>query len=122
MNTENNKLIAKFLGDKIYLKDFDGYQKPLLVFNSKDLIFDKDWNHLMQVVEKIESLTITETYDEFNEKTVCAKVSLSIENAFCQILTNGMYLNEIVSIGGNSKIEAVYNACIFFIKWYNEKN
>ena len=104
MRTENNKIIAEFMNWS------DTGNKGI------------QWNWLMEVVEKIEQTTIKETYGQFNEKESIAIVSVVIENKFCQILSNGIYLNEIISENKETKIEAVYNACIEFIKWYNEQN
>ena len=104
----NNKIIAEFMKyikhtqTKAYLTK-DGY------FHDKDLKFHSDWNWLKQVVEKIESIKI-ETY----------KVRVDIYFNCCQI--NPTHWEQLISIYGNkeTKIEAVYNACIEFIKWYNE--
>ena len=100
----NNKIIAEFMGyikhtqTKAYLTT-DGY------FHERDLKFHKDWNWLMEVVEKIESLGY--------------KVDiLKWENSqYCGIYLNG---KKISGNETNTKIEAVYNACVEFIKWYNE--
>jgi len=86
MNADN-KLIAEFLGYSQphpdypdttywYKKDFP----PLTI-----LSFNTDWNWLIQVVKKIESL------------------------------------NKLDSVLINTDIKEVYNACVEFIKWYNEQ-
>jgi hypothetical protein len=122
---ENNKLIAEFMGYEIQ-KDpterFFGRYKSLIGAWHKeiDLAFHHDWNWLIEVVKKIEKTTIRETHGQFNENECEATISISIENTFCQILSNGAFLNEIISINGESKIEAVYSACVEFVKWYNE--
>ena len=122
---ENNKLIAEFMGYEIQ-KDpterfFGRYKSPIGVWHKEiDLSFHHDWNWLMEVVKKIEKTTIRETHGQFNENECEATISISIENTFCQILSNGAFLNEIISINGESKIEAVYSACVEFVKWYNE--
>lgn len=113
--TESNKIIAEFLKWKKYE---DGtFESPsrffwedihaLMSWNSvrhdwkpSDMIFDTDWNWLMEVVEKIESLENNlnnETKEEFRQ--------------FQKVLSLPIY----------SKIEAVYTACVEFIKWYNEQ-
>ena len=125
MTTENNKIIAEFMGYIDNGCSEEGFLiNPITNFDEEinDLTFHSDWNRLMQLVEKIEQTTIKETYGQFNEKESNAIVSVVIENKFCQILSNGIYLNEIVSENEETKIEAVYNACIEFIKWYNEQN
>ena len=139
MTIENNKIIAEFMGAKeiitetthrIY-KEFEMYgiiesiedrEDIKHFYQPEEMLFNSDWNWLMEVVEKIEQTTIKETYGQFNEKESNAIVSVVIENKFCQILSNGIYLNEIISENEETKIEAVYNACIEFIKWYNEQN
>ena len=121
---ENNKLIAEFMGvfDKIlstgnihswsdapfYYTTEDTREKVIKNI-SKDSKYNKDWNWLMEVVEKIESIKI-ETY----------KVRVDIYFNCCQI--NPTHWEQLISIYGTkeTKIEAVYNACIEFIKWYNE--
>ena len=140
---QNNKIIAEFMGfiiteDKVIIpKIYESEESPFSLLKWIDdfrevenlppnslnnLHFHSDWNWLMEVVEKIEQTTIKETYGQFNEKESNAIVSVVIENKFCQILSNGIYLNEIISENEETKIEAVYNACIEFIKWYNEQN
>ena len=62
----------------------------------RDLIFHSDWNWLMKVVEKI--------FKDFYKLNPCPiYLKINIEKA----------LNEV-------NIEAVYNACVEFIKWYNQ--
>jgi hypothetical protein len=85
--TENNKLIAEFLHGK-------NANHP----NQ----YHENWNEIMQVVEKIESLA----YD----------VQIILD--YC-IITNGDY-SQTTQLGG-AKIHSVYNACVEFIKWYNQQ-
>jgi hypothetical protein len=125
---EKNTLIAEFMGyEKIVFtetsKYLGQYTNPISkrVYEVEDLEFDTDWNWLMDVVKKIEGIKVTEVYGEFNEKEAIAEISISIEGNFCQILSNGLYLNEVSSIEGATKIEATYNACVEFIEWYNEQ-
>lgn len=117
MTTENNKIIAEFMGRVIPEDKLEFYDE-----NPTTHYYNSNWNWLMEVVEKIEQTTIKETYGQFNEKESNAIVSVVIENKFCQILSNGIYLNEIISENEETKIEAVYNACVEFIKYYNEQN
>ena len=109
MSTENNKIIAEFMWWKEQEEDFMFNPKTSGSIYIKSLLFHKDWNWLMEVVEKIESIKI-ETY----------KVRVDIYFNCCQI--NPTHWEQLISIYGNkeTKIEAVYNACIEFIKWYNE--
>ena len=85
---ENNKLIAEFLVNNDYL-------------TINDLKYHEDWNLLMEVVEKIESIK---------------GVQIFINGISCEI----MFKSKVISKHSNTKIEAVYNACVTFIDWYNE--
>ena len=121
---ENNKLIAEFMGvfDKIlstgnihswsdapfYYTTEDTREKVIKNI-SKYSKYSKDWNWLMQVVEKIENLSKEgETY------------MFSITKFSARVTYKGSRIVDLPI--DNTKIEAVYNACVEFIKWYNEKN
>lgn len=93
--TKENILIAKFM-DRNPPNE-----------NYRLLWYDQSWNWLMPVVEKIESLgykTKITTKDE--EGHVCY-IYISFKHSKWGSHTK-------------SKIEAVYKACIMFIKWYNQ--
>ena len=123
---ENNKLIAEFLDwefddlsetfETPFLKLVDpnafGNEQYSCKLQDFELEFHSDWNWMMRVVEKIENLQ-----DENN----CAIYNVQIEQCFVEIIIN--HTSEtIVEVDSNSKIQAVYNACVEFIKWYNEQN
>jgi hypothetical protein len=70
------------------------------------LSFDTDWNWLVEVVEKIEN---------YNDSATL----FIIEDERCHVNTqNGFEIDSV----GHTKIEAVYNACVEFVKWYNNQN
>ena len=115
---ETNKLIAEFLQpttkhDNFYFPQFkepyifqgnlEGYSE---VFRTEDLKFHNDWNWLMEVVEKIESLG----YNTKIESLEHTRVSIG----------NGK-LTTLIQVDKETKIKAVYNACVTFIEWYNEQ-
>ena len=122
MTTENNKIIAEFMGlnkTKMFFNlktgnyvkketaDCDIKVVDVYLKNNKPITnfyYHSDWNWLMEVVEKIESLgyyvNITGTYVSIG----------AIESK-----TNPIFIEK----DSNIKIEAVYNACVEFIKWYN---
>ncbi len=116
--TENNQLIAEFMGvfDKIlstgnihswsdapfYYTTEDTREKVIKNI-SKYSKYSKDWNWLMQVVEKIESL-------DYN-------ITIQYKNCYIDIDKDLQ-----IYTFSKSKIEAVYNACVEFIKWYNKNN
>ena len=118
---ENNKLIAEFLvnneGNLVKIRDgvystIDDNEVPDDDLTINDLKYHEDWNWLMRLVEKIENLQ-----DENN----CAIYNVQTEQCFVEIIIN--HTSEtIVEVDSNSKIQAVYRACVEFIKWYNKQN
>lgn len=121
MTTENNKLIAEFLGWEEKEKYFMFNPKTNGSIYIKTLLFHSDWNWLMQVVEKIETIP---SWDKDRFGTI-----VTIQGKKCRINSdhyqdkNKTYSKEQyfdVTFIGETKIEAVYNACIEFIKWYNK--
>ena len=104
----NNKIIAEFLG---YIDNGCSEEGFLIDPETNyDICIDSlqyhlDWNWLMEVVEKIESLGF-----------------------FFEIKSNWVRITkkrEIIVIRweqDKNKIEATYNACVEFIKWYNENS
>ena len=122
---ENNKIIAEFMGARIELIDknyhsYDWHGKKYSITpitwndNSEKTLarlyeitlnsefgrlgqFHKDWNWLMEVVEKI--------FKDFYKLNPCPiYLKINIENA----------LNKV-------DIESVYNACVEFINFYNKQ-
>lgn len=112
---KNNKLIAEFLSIKIHPCETIENFKFLPIeerglYNGyfiDALKYHEDWNWLMEVVEKIESLGYKIDISKWENSQYC-----------------GIYLNgkKIAGNETNTKIEAVYNACVEFIKWYNNQN
>lgn len=106
MNTsENNKIIAEFLSvENPYHKGH--YICPNgIATEPKDMRFDTDWNWLMEVVEKIESLG----------------ASVEINNKLCIIEPTPIFNFEFhFSNLESTKFKAIYNACVDFINFYNQ--
>ncbi len=109
MNIENNnKLFTDFLGSRVTVDTF--FINGMYVTEKlENLKFQSDWNYLMEVVEKIERLGyhIRFYWNSGIKKNVCF-----IEKEY----NSYNYIGNGLSI---KKIEAVYNACLEFIKWYN---
>jgi len=87
----NNKLLA----------DFINCENPQ-AWEDVPSLFEYDWNWLMQVVDKIESLGFV----------------VSISENVCYVETT---LTDYYSELEETKIQATYNACVRFVKWYNEQ-
>jgi hypothetical protein len=114
--TENNKLIVQFMELKPTKVNENFYslaknhvhitgKNPEIVISgfSECAKYNSDWNWLMEVVEKIESLG----------------AGIEIYNNYCKIIYNDEIIYEIEE---NSKKESVYNASVEFIKWHNGNN
>ena len=94
---ETNKLIAEFMEHK---PTFEVYIDNVLTTLERPIKnYHSDWNFLMEVVEKIESLSKEQKVINWSRQN---------KNIFDFKLTE-------------SKIKAVYNACVTFIEWYNEQ-
>ena len=91
--TENNKIIAEFMGRVIPEDKLEFYDE-----NPTTHYYHSNWNWLMEVVEKIYTLDLYyDKYIDFNSSLIdSGKIKLS------------------------TNINHVYNACVEFIKWYNE--
>ena len=115
---ENNTIFAEFLDwefddlsetfETPFLKLVDpeafGDEQFSCKLQDFELEFHSDWNWLMEVVEKIESLGYR----------------IEIVKHICRIYLSN---KETIIISENTpKIEAVYNAVVEFIKWYNNQN
>lgn len=119
---ENNKLIAEFLSIKIHPCETIENFKFLPIeerglYNGyfiDALKYHEDWNWLMEVVEKIESLEIFDRMGRFNINTK------NFDENYTSFITDKD--EDFIQCEGETKIKAVYNACVEFIKWYNNQN
>ena len=108
MTTENNKIIAEFMGiadeietgatSLIQIEGTTGYYK------NDNLQFHTDWNWLMEVVEKIEKNYLVDIFGK----------AVSIHENNVEMIV------DLNAINYTTKIEAVYNAVVTFIEWYNK--
>lgn len=117
MNTiENNEIIASFMGIHKSKIEFKGI---ILNFeNSKYNTYQKDWNMLMPVIEKIEMLPCDKTTDQFY-----LRVEYDNREDFKGwYFTLEQFVRTIKSPSDRykTKIEGCYIAVIEFIKWYNQ--
>jgi hypothetical protein len=117
MSAENNKLIAVFMNwdsnesKTVYYEPTDEVQ-GIGGFTLQNLPFD-NWNWLMEVVEKIENLEYINRMGRFNINAI------NFEENYTCVITDKE--NSFIQEEGERKISATYNACVVFIKWYNEQ-
>ena len=124
----NNKLIAEFLG---YIDN--GCSEEGFLIDPKtnydvcidSLQFHTDWNWLMQVVEKIENLpsrTLQGTYYLGNEVKIYKVINTNTHYCEINLVKESGYRIVSIQFNKESKIKSVYDACLEFIKWYNENS
>jgi len=93
MNTQiDDELISRFMGS--------AYGIP----------YSSEWKHIMDVVEKIESLP--DYYMSIEEKSCYVYDVSTFNDEFC---------DSFIQVDKETKFSAVYEACVLFIKWYNKK-
>ena len=105
---ENNKILDQFNDN--YLVNLNGFE---CYYNKENRSYHNDWNLLMEVVEKIESIF----WEDLNDTSFNVTIGAT---RYCVIQDNNGGVIEIIG-EGESKIQSVYNACLEFIKWYNEQ-
>jgi hypothetical protein len=110
--TENNKLIAEFM--RWNIKSPTTIPTNLHLSNIEldngevmELQFQESWDWLMPVVEEIEKLGFV--FKMYGNVTTFLK-----KRTFNEPIWNDDFT-------GKTKIESVYNACVEFIEWNNEK-
>lgn len=109
--TENNKLIAEFMGvidENNTLHCPDGM--TITPYHDSEIRYDESWDWLMPVVEKIESIKGEDHY----------RYVVEISGGGCKILS-GSDSQVITDIWGEEKQTAVYLAVLVFIKWYKNR-
>ncbi len=100
--TENNKIIAAFMGDY----DFTHTEGGLPIGD-----FSNCWDLLMPVVEKIEDILLN-TDNSFNVTIGCG-LDCTIQDDYGVLIE--------INTCEQTKIKTVFKAIVEFIKWYNEQ-
>jgi hypothetical protein len=129
---ENNKLIAEFMeciingNDFIFPKEMYYLYQPCFMYEFESSVynfeldisevkFNKSWDWLMPVVEKIESLPDEENNGAFFFEIYQDSVSI--------IFSNDDYIIDLINVmGQGSRINNVYQAVVEFIQLYNKAN
>lgn len=111
---KSNEFIALFMG----------------VRYNHTLKYNRDWNLLMSVIERIESMEVKgiESISTGEKKEVIYYFTVSINDAQCTIDrdilpqyfgTETDFLN-LYDCRNRNKIKSAYNAILSFIEWYNK--
>lgn len=116
---EANRLLAEFLGAaenphgeyEMYgvIPTIDDSESDKHFYNPMEMEFSSSWAWIMQVVEKIESISVG---NELQHEVL-------MNGCNCRIIDRaGTVITEYES--ERTKIDAVYYTCVDFVKWYNE--
>ena len=109
---ENNKMLAEFMCLNSIVENNGVFYKDNNTNNIHEIKYHSDWNWLMQVIEKIESL---DNCDYFKISSEYVEIQARFGK---KIIFRPTFFD--VDEYNDSKIETVYNACLEFIKWYND--
>lgn len=133
-----NKLIAEFMGHKIWvvkhyegdaqsdrfeisIKDYDKFVDKGFKYDTYARPFHSDWNLLMSVIDKIEDVTtigqrVYFGIDPFKITAYCSGV-LEKQLSVFSYEDSGTHFN-----GGSKKIDALWKAVVKTLNWYfNER-
>ena len=139
---ENNKLIAEFMGwEYRQIKDdwYGVYCDNQLRWNGTwqqiggallHLGYERKIENLWTVMEKIEDLDLSSSFYKWKdlddkERSNFNSLQVDIDRKSCVVWLN-LELDPAQVVGGDihkryeTKMEALYNAVIGFIKWYND--
>jgi hypothetical protein len=129
MNTENNKLLAEFMGvfDNIReTEDIYSWNDAPFFYtteNSKEKVIENisnyvkyfySWDSIMPVVYKIEELGYEVTIYTYY-------VIIGLDNIYSEEEETGEHIL-VEGSERNTRIHFLYDACVQFVKWYNEQN
>lgn len=91
--------------------------------------YDKKWDWLMPIVEKIENYSTPHywNFDKCTESDYCCSVTIESDMTIITVHykqpdQSKQRKCKSFTCKAKTKIEAVYNAVVKFIKWYNKEN
>ena len=122
---KGNKLIGEFMDTKlwcftqgssnilraqIHISEYAKYKKR--GYTRFDLFYKSDWNSLMEVIDKIETIGYSSVY--------ISNTGCSIKAVFYDIKEDAMVARSVISIKGKDKLESTWLTVVEFIKLYNK--
>lgn len=114
--TEQNKLIAVFMGFNMIVENYHGIniiESPLgKTYDLHGLKYHSSWDWIMPVVERIENT---------RHETALTGHHVEITGSICRIQPAAGFHNRAFreTFNEGSKIKSVYGAVVTFIEWYN---
>jgi hypothetical protein len=122
---ESNILIADFMDlstevDGLYLLPNGLCEEELMGLGSMisidEMLYHKSWSWLMKVVDKIEGFQDGKDGDSIRGHLYNFRIE-----QICAYIIDGGSSDIIISVDGDNKRDATYNAVVEFIKWHNKK-
>jgi hypothetical protein len=120
--TEGNKLIAEFMGAKLVEHAggdnvYEFKESPQifagLFWQPEHMAYPVSWEWLMPVVEKIDQVVVDGRLH-----------TVEMKNGECKITWDDPFKNRwgtLIQKENNRKIQAVWQAVVAFIQWYNQQ-
>lgn len=99
---EKFRLLAEFEGAKLYMHDHYDFSSNFTCW-AQSMQYDCDWNWIMRICNIIHG----------HGMTVYIEVG-----GYAQI--TGENLPHIIEVTADTSIEAAFEACVEFVKWFNE--
>lgn len=119
---EDNKILAEFLGLKVYKGKNEYTGNEYYYYNNENMEdwegipdYNSDWNSLMEVVEKIEDLKLENGYQLYDFNITSFSTTI-VDNFDGDAL---LYI-ERDKINNKSKLDTVFECCLEFVKWNNK--
>jgi hypothetical protein len=124
---ESNKIIAEFMGFKP-TGEFNSFLDGQAFYSSKkssaiclsQMPYMTNYEWLMEVVDKIESLPSKYVVQIGDVYSTDVNIFQLVYNSNVPSLVK-VIATDYLPIQFNNKKEAIYDACIKFIKWYNKE-
>ena len=117
--TENNKLIAEFMGVKTetfrsgnlnFMYNINGLEEG---FEAHELSYETSWDWLMPVIENIKEFN-------HNRRIILHRFSFGLNYVAMKIELNRRFFDKERMVN-NDFLEQTYDLVVEFIKWYNEQ-
>lgn len=89
------------------------------VINKRSFCFHSDWNWLLEVVEKIESMQYFNSEVQFSITKYEVKIQAVTNGG--SVIVSPCILSVWSTYRGREKMKALYHACLEFINWYNQQ-
>jgi hypothetical protein len=112
---ENNKLIAEFMGNKLFYDLVGDVEKNSSWVDAKFNVakYHTSWDWLMPVIENIKEFN-------YNKRIILHRFSFGLNYVVMKVELNRRFFDEKRMVSNNF-LKQTYDLVVEFIKWYNKK-